>query len=197
MADCRLRMTRGCSFQSAIGDRRSAIPIMDEPRMKFDSGNGHSSDEPPSEAFRDAMAQIGEAKEYLSHFVAAKVDGIKVAARSAAVWAALGVLGLLTGGAILVTAAVLLVIGMAQGVSALLKGHTWAGNLIVGFVLLALAGVGAWFGMKRLFDSSRKRTVDRYERRLQRQRVEFGHDARERSAERAAAAASKKAGGTD
>jgi hypothetical protein len=159
---------------------------MDEPRVQPDASNGHDPDEPPSESLRDALAQVGELKEYFSHFVAAKVDGVRLSVKNASLWAVLGLVGLLALGAVIVTAATLLVVGMSQGVALLLRGHAWAGNLIVGFVLLAGIMLGAWFGLKRVFNISRKRTVERYERRLQRQRVEFGHDARERSAEQTA-----------
>jgi hypothetical protein len=138
---------------------------------------------PPADSFRQAMEQVGELKEYASHFLAAKIDGVKLSARKAAIYGALGVIALLAASTMLVTAVVLLLYGLAQAIAALLGGRMWAGNLIVGILVLSVTGVGAWLFVRRIFNASRKATVDRYERRLQRQRVQLGSDAAQRSAE--------------
>ena len=59
------------------------------------------------------MRTLGELREYAGYFVAAKVDGIKLAIRRIGVMAAVGVIGLLAGGAIVATAAVLFCVGLA------------------------------------------------------------------------------------
>jgi hypothetical protein len=142
--------------------------------------------EAPADAFHEAMEHVGELKEYVSLYVAAKLDKIKVSVRRIVLYAVLGVLALVVGAAMLVMASVQLLSGLAGVIAAGLGGRMWAGNLIVGFVLLTGIMLGAWLMVRRMFNSSRKATVDRYERRLQRQRVDFGADAHQRSAEYAA-----------
>jgi hypothetical protein len=52
----------------------------------------------PAEALRRLQQQVGELQAYLTHFVSAKVDGFVLSARQLAIWAALGVAGLLRWG---------------------------------------------------------------------------------------------------
>src|SRR5262245_55692793 len=49
----------------------------------------------PAEALRRLQQQVGELQAYLAHFVSAKVDGFVLSARQLALWAALGVVGLI------------------------------------------------------------------------------------------------------
>jgi hypothetical protein len=142
--------------------------------------------EAPSDAFHQAMEQLGELKEYASLYVAAKADKLRLTVRKIVLYAVLGVLALVAGVAMLVMAVVQLLAGLAGVIAAGLGGRMWAGNLIVGFVLLAGIMTGAWLMVRKMLNSSRKATVDRYERRLQRQRIDYGADARQRSAEYAA-----------
>jgi hypothetical protein len=148
-----------------------------------DSSAGVTPDphEPPTEAFRSALRDFGELREYVSYFIASKTDAWKAGFRRIGIMAVLGVIALLAGGAFVVTAAVLLLIGIAQGLGRAMNGHYWAGNLIVGAALLLLIfGGGYWF-VSRLFKSSRKATVEKYELRRTRQRAQFGHDVRQRA----------------
>ncbi len=148
----------------------------------------HPDDTAPADAFKDALRVLGEVREYVAYYVGAKVDGIKLSVRRVGILAALGVIGLLAAGAIVVTASVLLCVGLAQGIGVLLAGdygpRVWLGNLIVGLVLLLLIGGGTWFAVSRLFNSSKRATVKKYELRRQRQRADFGHDVLQRAAER-------------
>jgi len=137
----------------------------------------------PSEAFREAMWQLGELKDYAAQFVAAKAGSIKAGIRNGVAWTVLGILALIAGTAIIVTAAALLVIGLAQAVAALLGGYAWAGNLIVGFVVLGAILLTGWLAVRHFFNASRSKTLASYERRLQQQRAHHGHDARQRSTE--------------
>jgi len=146
-------------------------------------------DEAPADAFKDAMHSLGELREYAGYLVAAKLDGIKLAVRRVGVMAVVGVIGLLAGGAIVATAAVLFCLGLAQAVATLVAHEngvprTWLGNLIVGLLLLLVIGGGAWYMMSRLTGSSRKATVKKYELRRQRQRADYGHDVLQRASER-------------
>ncbi len=159
---------------------------MDPSRTQSMFDEASETPEAPAEAFKEAMEHVSELKEYASHYVSAKVDKIRLSVRNLVLYAVLGVLGLLIGAAVLVMAVVQLLSGLAGVIAAGLGGRMWAGNLIVGGVLLLGVALAAWLGVRSVFKSSRKRTVDRYERRLQRQRVDYGADARQRSAEYAA-----------
>jgi hypothetical protein len=159
------------------------MPVIPESTSTADPGSGNGAHVPPMDAFRAAAEQVGELKAYASQYVAAKLDGVKLSIRRAVLYAALGVVGLIVAIGTVATAAALFVTGLAQAVSALLGGRAWAGNLIIGGGLLLIILGATWFVIQRMFKSSRKATVDRYEQRLQRQRVQHGHDARQRSAE--------------
>ena len=140
------------------------------------------ADGQPSAAIKEALRHVGELKEYAGHFVAAKWDGIKLSVRNAGLYAALGVVGLIAFGGLIVTAIVLLCVGLAGAIGAIFNpDRPWAGSLIVGVVILAAVVVGMMIGLKKLASASRKRTVDKYESRLRHQRVEYGHDANERA----------------
>jgi hypothetical protein len=156
------------------------------------SGNGHRNrvddladeDSSPGESFSAAMSQFAELKEYAAQYIAARADSLKLSVRKVVLFAVLGVLGLLVGGAIMVTAASIFVIGISQLIAHWLGDRAWAGNLIVGILMIGLVAGGAWIMMRRMLGASRKATVERYERRLKQQRVLLaGHDARERSRE--------------
>jgi len=123
-------------------------------------------------------------REYVSYYLATSADSVKLSVRNAVLYAVLGGLGLVVGAAMLVTAAVLVLNGIADGLTRLLDGHAWAGQLITGVVVLALAALASWFGIKRLMNSSRQKTIDKYEHRLHQQRAAFGHDVHEQARSR-------------
>ena len=142
------------------------------------NGDGRSN----AEALRDAMAKVGELKEFAAYYVAAKLDSFKVTFRNLGVYAALGIVGLIAGSAIITTAAVLLLVGLAWGLGDLLWDQYWLGAVLVGLLVLGGIAAGIIIGMKKLTNSSRKRTVEKYENRQRDQRSNFGQDVRGRRA---------------
>jgi uncharacterized membrane protein YdfJ with MMPL/SSD domain len=130
---------------------------------------------------RDIGRRLGELGEYLSYYLSAKSDGIKLTLKNVAVYAALGVVGLIAAGALVVTAVVLLCMGIAQGLGALFGHHLWVGYLVTGLLLLGGLGAAVYFGMSFMVGKSRKATVHRYEARQRKQRAEFGQDVKERA----------------
>jgi len=163
---------------------------MDASQQQHARGNGHRSsdrataDETPREAISDAATRFAELKAYIAQYAAARADAMKLSIRKVVLLAIMGVLGLIVGGALLVTAAVIIVTGLAQLIGHLLGDRLWAGNLIVGFLMLGLVALGAWLVVRKMTNASHTATVNRYERRLKQQRVTLdGHDARQRSAE--------------
>lgn len=152
------------------------------------AGNGHhdgdSPEASPGESFSAAMKHLSELQAYAAQYLSVKVRSLKVSISGLVVYAALGVIGLLAGGAILVTSGALIVIGLAQALGQLLGGRMWAGNLIVGALILGACVLMVRVMVKKLFDVSRQATVNRHERTLKQQRVKlWGIDARQRSAE--------------
>jgi hypothetical protein len=138
---------------------------------------------PPGEAFREALAQIRELWNYAQHFFEAKLDTARLTFRNTLILFGVGALMMMASLSILVTAIVIFCIGLAQAMAALLGGHMWAGNLIVGAFLILAMLLGIWIGVRRLSDAWKLRTVEHYERKLRRQRIDLGHDVRERAAE--------------
>src|SRR5204863_5692107 len=79
----------------------------------------------PAEALKDFRKRLGELGEYVSYYFAAKSDAFKLSLKNAVVYAALGVVGLIAAGALLVTAVVLLCTGIAGGLGRLFGERYW------------------------------------------------------------------------
>lgn len=136
--------------------------------------NGAHGPRPPTEAFHQLGRQIGELKEYFGYYLAAKSDGIKMSIRNAGLYAGLGIVGLIAGAGIIVTAAVLLLTGLAGGLGALFGHRYWLGNLIVGLLVLGGLALAIMLVMKKLTNSFRQSTVQKYEQRQNWQRGQYG-----------------------
>ena len=143
------------------------------------SGNGHPS---PTEAFAELGRTIGELRSHASYFISAKLDGIKLSVRNVAVYAALGVVGLIAAGGLIVTAVALLCIGLAGAVSAIFD-IWWLGHLVVGLLVLGAIAAGTWLGISWFMKATHTQMVRKYERLRDQQRAEFGHDVHDRAAE--------------
>lgn len=172
----------GEQYRSAGGgaQQRAAADRFGRDAFGPDGGNPH--DLPPAEALKAAGRYFSELKAYARDYVAAKVDGIKLSAKRAVIFAGLGVVGLIVGGAILVTAAVLLLAGLANLLASVFDPpKPWFGQLIVGFIVLAGALTGTWLVLRRLTNASKKATLQKYQAMHEQQRREYGHDVAERS----------------
>ena len=135
----------------------------------------------PTEALKNLGARFSELGEYVSYFLSAKVDSTKVTLRNLGIYAGLGVVALLAGGAFVCTLMVLLLRGVAGGLGALFGGRLWLGELVTAVVFLAVLTGGIVFGMKWLTKSSRERTAKKYVARQQEQRSKFGTDVSQRA----------------
>jgi hypothetical protein len=176
--------TTGSPYASgAAGAREAASGSNGHDR----SGN-ESNSASPADAFKDAAARIGEIKEYAGYLVAAKLDAWKTTFRNLGIYAGLGLVGAIVGGALMATAAVLLLVGVAHGLGDLLWDKWWLGDLIVGLLVLGGAAGGIVFGLKKLSGTFKKQLVAKYEDRQRTQRINFGHDVEERAVQREAEA---------
>ena len=149
--------------------------------------NGDGASAPPADAFRHATERLAELKEYGALYVAAKLDGLKLTLRNVLIYAALGLLAAIAGTAILVTAAVYVLSGLAGAIGEIFPNEYewWVGRLIVGLLVLGGTFGGVIFVMKSMTGTSRKRTIRKYEQRKRDERNQFGHDVQERAREQA------------
>jgi hypothetical protein len=127
------------------------------------------------DAFKEAMHRLGEAREYAGYLAAAHIDKLKAKARRIAVQAALGMVGAIILLALLVSAAALVLQGVAGLIGELLGGRVWAGALITGGGFLLLTGLGTWLGLRFWQAAAFKSLQKRYEYRKRKQRAQFGH----------------------
>ena len=146
-----------------------------------DNGHDAGAGASPTEHLKQAMSRIGELKEFASYYAGAKLDGIKVTLRNVGVYAALGIVGLVATSAIVTTAVVLLLVGLALAIGKPFDpDQPWVGAVVVGLLVLGGLAGGIIFGMKWLTNTSRRKLVQKYENRQREQRTNFGEDVRGR-----------------
>src|SRR5215467_5059373 len=83
--------------------------------------NGHAPDDEKAsgqptgpDALDEALRHASEAREYFAHWLAAEADRLKLRLRHWAIWAIVGLAGLAILLAIIMTAAGLLLVGVAE-----------------------------------------------------------------------------------
>ncbi|MCE9606018.1 MAG: phage holin family protein [Planctomycetia bacterium] len=129
-----------------------------------------------AELFAPLMAHFEELREYIAYYFAAQTDLVRAKVRKLVLYALLAVAGATALLTTLVVAVVMVLIGIAGGLGELIAHRPWAGSLVTGGVLLAVA-----FGTVRLvlpqwLLTSRRKIKEKYDRRRQTQRARFGHD---------------------
>jgi len=140
-----------------------------------------TDDQAPSQALKDIGNRLSELSEYVSYFLTAKVDGLKLTLRNVGIMAGLGVVGLMALGGFVITLMVMLLRGIAYGLGDLMGDRWWLGELLTAVAFLALMGVGVMIGLKKIGKSSRERTAKKYAARQQQERVKFGTDVHQRA----------------
>lgn len=111
------------------------------------------------------LAHLAELKAQALHYLQASADRVRLSARQAAIWGAIGLLAALVGATMLITATVLTLQGAANGIAAALGGRLWAGQLIVGLCVLGGAALTCWLASRKLAETSRRKTMGKYERK--------------------------------
>ncbi len=159
---------------------KEKIVVPETPQCSTDE---QRAEKPATSAAHDISANIAELKEYTSYLLAAKKDAWMSSIKKIAIYAVLGLLGAVVGIAFLATGAVLLANGIADAFTAIFGGRAWAGELVAAALILGLVFGGGWFMMKKLTNSWRKATVDKYERRRQEQKARFGRNVRDAARE--------------
>jgi hypothetical protein len=156
-------------------------------KSRIDWGEeGERPENPAAAVARGIPLFLAEIKSYAGYYLSAKVDGYKATAKKIVGYAVLGAVAAIIGAGVLLSAAFMLIAGLANALGALLGHHMWAGQLIVGAVILGGAFATVWFMLKRFTESSRKQTERKYEGKRIQQRVDFGRDVHERAAADAA-----------
>jgi hypothetical protein len=137
-----------------------------------------SSDTPPEPSGPDALAEalrrVAEAREYLVYLLAAEIDRFKLRLRRAAMWAVVGITALVILLALLVAAAGLVLVGVAQWLGELMGGRMWLGSLLTGAGVLVLGAAAVAFGLWSWQRSAYEATRERFAARRRRQRGKFG-----------------------
>jgi hypothetical protein len=137
----------------------------------------------PAEAFRRLQKQVEELQAYFAHFVSAKVDSVVLSARRLAIWAVLGVVGLIALAALIVTAIVLVLHGVANGLAVLFAGRLWLGQLVAGSGILIMLVLSILIGVRTWQTRWRQQKVQQYDERQFQQRAAFGHSVEDRATE--------------
>ena len=142
---------------------------------------------PPADAIREAFSRMSELKEFASYYAAVRVDAWKTTLRNVGIYAGLGLVALAGGAALVATAVVLLLLGIAGAFAQLFSGHPWLGDIITSVIFLGFLGGSVLIGMMVLRKTFHNNTVQKYESRQSQQREQFGHSVRDEAkrAERA------------
>lgn len=153
------------------------------PRAADASSNGYT----PFEELQTAMSNLGEIKTYAQQFLGAKIAGVLYGFRKLALLSMLGAVVGIAGISILVTCAVLLVMGVSGGIAQLLPDWLdWLGPLIVGLGGILISMLAVYIVLRRAAAVGKRMALEQYRTALHEQRKQFGHDAFSRSAAYAA-----------
>lgn len=134
------------------------------------------------DALKRLFKQFHELHEYLSYYVTAKTDGVKLSLRNASLWMVLALLGSIAVAGLVVTANWFVLSGAAEGLGVLCGGRLWAGKIIAGLMALTVLGLFLYCTAARGRAASRERTVQKYEKRQAEQHAEFGRNVDDRAA---------------
>jgi hypothetical protein len=166
--------------KSSRHDPAAAGPHCANDRWGGDGASG-DGENPAAAAARSVSLFVKELTSYARYFLGAKVDGFVATGRKIAIYAALGVVGMMVAGGMLFTAAFLLLHGLALGLGKLLWQQQWLGELVVALLVLGGTALGIKFGINKFTKASRLKTEQKYESQRIQQRVEFGRDVHERA----------------
>jgi hypothetical protein len=116
----------------------------------------------PEPGFAEAAQNIGAAWAAAQRYLTAQAARLKVAIRNIAILFTIGVIGIIFVISIFVSAAVLIMAGTADGLSELLGGRQWAGDLITGSVVTFATALAGYLAYSSISKAARLRTVSSY-----------------------------------
>jgi hypothetical protein len=144
---------------------------------------GSAPDAVPGAALAELIERFSEVREYLLFYLRTRVDAIRVSIRNLLLLSVIVVGAMASVGALAITAVVFLTMGIAQGLTALLGGHAWLGNIVTAVLMLGAIGGATYLAVIRITKTSKQRMVDAYEGRKRRQRHDHGTDVEQRAEE--------------
>jgi len=125
--------------------------------------------------------QAGELIDYVSYYLEARTDILKLQGRQFLFRLRLEIAGILVVAGALVVAITLIFIGVAQGLAQVFADKPWLGPLITGLVLLGIISLAVWWWLARTHKAAHNRMIEKYEQRKRHQRARFGYDVVERA----------------
>jgi len=132
-------------------------------------------------ALRQIRADVAELQEYARYYVSTRVDAAKAIGRQVIFWTViLGIAGVVFL-AVIATAAVLLLQGIAGGLADAFDGAPWLGPVLVGALTLAITFAGLFLVRARVEKSALKRKQKEYGDRQTEQERWFGHSVAQRA----------------
>jgi hypothetical protein len=177
----RERSTRWSFRAMAANERQNGHSAAYTAQKRSEAPGEDPSTKPP--AVESLAKQLAELREYIAYYLSAKVDMANARLRSAAVRVFFAVVAGLCIAAALVTAAVLLVVGAAEGLTVLCGDRPWAGKLAGAAVVLGVVWGAAWLGKSSWERSAQCKSTEKYARRRVKQWKRFGQDVRQRAGE--------------
>jgi hypothetical protein len=135
-------------------------PVTREPKPHHKAAQNGSGEPSPLDGITRELVQL---RVLIQNYLAARRDIIAASLRQTATRIVLGVALGIPALAMIVTASVLAITGLAEVIGVAFGGRMWAGNLIVGWTLVVLVVAGAFFLTSRWSRAARQRTVERYE----------------------------------
>ena len=124
--------------------------------------------------------QFGILTQQIAYYFEIHKDLFRLKVRTWLILAALGAFGAVSGVVALVVAISLVLNGVALGIAEALGGHIWAGQLITGAGVLALAAAVIYVVIRRATQTSRTLTRRKYDRLQHEQRAAAERRAAER-----------------
>jgi hypothetical protein len=158
--------------------------------------NRPSTSTPPDEAqatpgqpasMADAFAQVRknwrELVTYFGFYLGVQIDRLLLSFKALLLVLAIGGLVMIGLGAMLVTAAVQILMGIAQLLTVAFGGRAWAGELVTGGIFWIVVLSITYAIVSSLIAKSRQATLEKYEQRRAAQRSDLGQDVEQKANE--------------
>ena len=137
------------------------------------AGSNGKADKPLTETLDDAIDDLVEMGEYAKVLLAVRRDRARLRMRRFKAKLALGSTAALAGGAVMVTAGVLTVVGIARGLSLVLP--QWLAELLTGVGILGAIVAAVVIALRSAERKEFEQKKAEYERRQNEHRARFGH----------------------
>jgi len=135
-----------------------------------------AEDRPATSSLKNLLQDLRRIRELASYYLTARKDRLRLSVRQALIWGAVGVLGACVLFCVLITAVVLLLVGLSRGLEQAFGESAWLGPTVLGGGLLLLMAGATVAVLGWLSRSYRKKTVEKYERLEAHQRATLGQD---------------------